>query len=148
MPFELAPYEPGSCGFCRYVAGEAECAVLAEDEFAFAIVNYRQYERGASLVIPKVHRETILDVTDGEIASLYRLAKRVAGAAEKAFGACGCSVYQNNGLKSGQHVPHVHVHVVPRYATSDPGRLFLQDDFPILPLPQVHAIAAAIRSCL
>jgi histidine triad (HIT) family protein len=127
---------------------EAECAILAEDELAFAIVNYRQYERGASLVIPKAHRETILNVTDAEIASVYRLAKRVAGALERTFGACAANVYQNNGLKSGQHVPHVHVHVVPRYATSDPGKLFLQDDFPILPMPEVKAIAAAIRGCM
>src|SRR5262249_32012984 len=57
-----------------------------------ALVNHRQYERGAALVIPKVHRETILDVSEAEIASMYRLARRLARAVEAAFGACAANV--------------------------------------------------------
>jgi histidine triad (HIT) family protein len=142
MPFQLAPYD--ACGFCRYVAGQLEWVLLAEDDLAAAFVNHRQYERGAALVIPRAHRETILDLSAAEIASLYGLARRLAHAMEAAFGACGVNVYQNNGIKAGQHVPHVHVHVVPRYPTSDPERLFLQRDFPIVPLADLRVIAAAL----
>ena len=120
---------------------------LADDGWsleAAAFVNHRQYERGAALVIPRAHRETILDLSAAEIASLYGLARRLAHAMEAAFGACGVNVYQNNGIKAGQHVPHVHVHVVPRYPTSDPERLFLQRDFPIVPLADLRVIAAAL----
>src|SRR5215813_14936753 len=107
MPFQLAPYD--SCSFGKYVSGELECAFLDEDDLAAALVNHRQYERGAALVIPKVHRETILDVSDAEIVSMYRLARRLARAVEAAFGACATSVLQNNGIKAGQHAPHLHV---------------------------------------
>jgi histidine triad (HIT) family protein len=146
MPFKLASYE--SCGFCQYVSGQLECASLAEDNFATALVNHRQYERGAALVITRAHRETILNVSQAEIASLYGLARRLARAMEEAFGACGVNVYQNSGIKAGQHVPHVHVHVVPRYATSDPERLFLQRDFPIVPFAEQRLVAAALRERL
>ena len=146
MPFQLAPYD--SCGFCKYVSGELECAFLAEDDLAAALVNQRQYERGAALVIPKAHRETILDVSDAEIASLYRLARRLARAVEAAFGACAANVFQNNGIKAGQHTPHMHVHVVPRYQSSDPEKLFLQREFPIISMTEQNGIAAAIRAAL
>jgi histidine triad (HIT) family protein len=146
MPFRLAPYR--SCPFCAYISGEVECAVIAETELALAIVNKTQYERGAALVLPKQHRETILDITPTEIASVYTLAKRIAVAGEAAFGAIGANVFQNNGIKAGQHVPHMHVHVVPRYEASDPEKLFLQRDFAIVELAELKAIAATIRAAL
>jgi histidine triad (HIT) family protein len=144
MPFTLAPYD--SCGFCRYVRGEAEYVALAEDALALALMNYRQYERGAMLVIPKRHCETVLDVSDAELASLYRLAKALARGANIALGACGANIYQNNGIQAGQHVPHVHVHVVPRYQDSNSEKVFLQRDFPILPLDELRPTAAALRA--
>ena len=146
MPFHLALYD--SCRYCQCVSGELECAFLAETDLAAALVNQRQYERGASLVIPKVHRETILDVSDAEIASMYRLARRLARAVEAAFGACAANVFQNNGTKAGQHAPPMHVHVVTRYQSSDPERLFLQREFPIISMTEQKATAAAIRAAL
>jgi histidine triad (HIT) family protein len=146
MPFQLGPYD--SCGFCRYVVREVECAVLAENDLAIALVNPRQYERGAALVIPKRHCETILDVSETELASIYILAKGLARAAEVALGACDANVFQNNGIQAGQHVPHMHVHVVPRYPNSAPERLFLQRDFPVIAMAEQKTIAAAVRAAL
>ena len=133
MTFSLLPYE--ACWFCRYLANAAPCAFIIENDLAVAIVNQRQYERGAMLVIPRQHRETILDIQDPELAA-------------RAFGAIGANVYQNNGIKAGQHVPHLHVHVVPRYKSSDPAKIFLQQDFEVTPIEQQYAIATAIRAAL
>ena len=144
MPFELADCDP--CPFCRYLAEELECAIVAEDPLAVALVNRTQYERGAVLVTPRRHCATILKASDAELLSLYRLARRVAHAAEQALGASGVNVYQNNGLTAGQHVPHLHVHVVPRYPDSDPARMFRQQDFPISPLADQPHIAEALRA--
>jgi len=146
MPFELAA--DVSCSFCGYVAGAIECAIVAEDPLAVALVNRSQYERGATLVIPRRHCATILEATDTELASVYRLAKQVARAAARAFGACAVNIYQNNGLKAGQHIPHLHVHVVPRYSGSDPDRLFRQQDFAISPIADLQGIASVLRAAL
>jgi histidine triad (HIT) family protein len=146
MPFQIAPYD--SCGFCQYISRERECVFVAEDNLVAAFVNHRQYERGAMLVIPKQHRETILDASDAEITGVYTLVKHLARAMERAFGACAVNVFQNNGIRAGQHVPHMHVHVVPRYETSDPERLFLQREFAVVPIAEQRAVAATLRSAL
>jgi diadenosine tetraphosphate (Ap4A) HIT family hydrolase len=44
--------------------------------------------------------------------------------------------------------PHVHIHVVPRYQYSDPKRLFLEREFPIISMTEQNAIATAIRAAL
>ena len=80
--FELAPY--GDCSFCRDIAGTRECAIVAETELAIAQVNLRQYERGAMLVTPRAHRETVLEIREEEICATYLLAQRVARAAAMA----------------------------------------------------------------
>ena len=146
MPFHLAPYD--SCGFCAYVSRAVDCAVIAEDDVAMAFVNHRQYEHGAALIIPRQHRETIFDITEREIARVYWLAKQVAVAAEAAFGACGANIFQNNGIAAGQHVPHMHVHVVPRFSGSDAEKLFLQRDFAIVAMSEQRAVAMALRAAM
>jgi histidine triad (HIT) family protein len=146
MPFVVSPYD--SCHFCRCLAGEISWTLVAENEHAVAVVNPAQYEHGAMLCIPRTHRETILDVEDEEIDAVYRLAKRMTRAAELAFDAIGANVFQNNGVKGGQSQPHVHVHVVPRYESSDADVLFLQRNTPYSPRDQLERVAAAVQAVL
>ena len=146
MPIRLDAYD--ACSFCRYVAHEEPCAFVAEHDLVVGFVDRAQFERGAMLVIPREHRETILDMHDPELAAAAHLAKRMVRAAVACFGAVSANVYQNNGVRSGQHIPHYHIHVVPRYEASDPKRLFRALDFPITPLAEQLEIAAAIRAAL
>jgi histidine triad (HIT) family protein len=146
MTFELSPYDV--CSFCQDLDGSRECAIVAENEHAVAEVDERQYERGAMLVIPKRHRESILDIEHEEMQAVYGLVRVVGRAAASAFGAVGMNVFQNNGTKAGQHEPHFHVHVVPRYTASDPNRRFLQRDYVVIPIEEQRAIAAQIRNAL
>src|SRR5689334_10654946 len=97
MRFPLAPRDHEPCSFCDYLAGRRECAFVVQGAGAAALVDVRQYERGAMLVIPRSHRESILDITDAELDAVYRLARQVGTAAVRAFGATGVNVYQNNG---------------------------------------------------
>lgn len=146
MTFELSPYDV--CSFCQDLDGSRECAIVAENEHAVAEVDERQYERGAMLEIPKRHRESILDIEHEEMQAVYGLVRVVGRAAASAFGAVGMNVFQNNGMKAGQHEPHFHVHVVPRYTASDPNRRFLQRDYVVIPVEEQRAIAAQIRNAL
>ena len=146
MRFELPPYD--TCTFCQDLQGTRECVFITDNEHAVAEIDERQYERGAMLVIPRIHRESVLDIEPVEIASVYNLVQEIARAATAAFGALGINVFQNNGSKAGQHEPHFHVHVMPRYATSDPDRLFLQRDYSVVSIEEQRAIAEKIRARL
>ena len=144
--FELPPY--ASCSFCDDLSGARECAIVAENEHAIAEINERQFERGAMLVIPRKHRESVLDIEEREIEGVYSLVRVVAHAAAKALDAHGMSIYQNNGAGSNHHEPHFHVHVVPRFKGSDPHRIFAQPDFEVMSMKEQRAIADLIRSAL
>lgn len=144
MRFELSPYE--TCSFCEDLSGARECAFVAENEHAVAEIDERQYERGAMLVIPRKHRESILEIERAEIEAVYSLVREVARGATIALGAVGMNVFQNNGSKAGQHEPHFHVHVVPRYTASDPNRRFLQRDYSVISMEQQRAIAALVKA--
>jgi histidine triad (HIT) family protein len=63
-------------------------------------------------VVPRTHRDTLLDVPADELAVLFGAVQRVAGAVVDGLGAQGSWVSVNNVVS--QSVPHVHVHVVPR----------------------------------
>jgi histidine triad (HIT) family protein len=141
--FELPPYE--SCSFCDDLAGRRECAIVAENEYAVAEIDERQYERGAMLVIPRSHRESILDIESRELEGVYRLVREVAHAATRAFEAQGMNIFQNNGRRAGQSEPHFHVHIVPRFVDDDPHKIFLIQDCEAISIQEQRAIAELIR---
>jgi histidine triad (HIT) family protein len=146
MKFELPPYQ--SCSFCDDLSGKRECAIVAENEHAVAEIDERQYERGAMLVIPRSHRESILDIEWHELEGIYRLVRDVAHAATRAFDAQGMNIFQNNGRRAGQSEPHFHVHVVPRFNDGDPYKIFLLQDCEITSMKEQRAIADSIRAAL
>ncbi|MEM7366272.1 MAG: HIT domain-containing protein [Pseudomonadota bacterium] len=119
------------CPFCRNIAGlNDDCVFVERGLLVTAFLNPRQYEKGAMLLVPNEHRVTLLEMTDDELAAIAVLSKQLAQRATDAFGASGISIWQKNGRSAGQYVGHYHMHVIPRYADSDPKELFLGADFP------------------
>jgi len=105
---------PG-CPFCRIAAREEPAAIIYEDEELMAFMDRNPVSAGHALVAPVEHYETILDMDPELVGRLFSLAARVARAALVALGADGVNLLQNNGAAAWQHVPHVHVHVIPRW---------------------------------
>jgi histidine triad (HIT) family protein len=137
-----------SCGFCEYVAGTRLCAIVRRTEHLFSFVNLRQYEKGALLVIPTRHASTVVDLPLGIIAMIHAEAALLGRALVRCFGATGLNIFQNNGVDAGQHVPHFHVHVVPRYPGSDPSKMFLQANFEPVSMAEQESVAGVVRSAL
>lgn len=61
------------------------------------------------------------------------------------LGATGVNGFQNAGIHAGQTVAHYHVHVVPRYPTSDPARRFREAEYPIAPQAELDQLASLLR---
>lgn len=144
----LSVPEVDACPFCAYLAGTAECAFVTRGQHVASMVNLRQYERGALLVVTTRHAPTVLDVDADALAEVYAEAARLGTALVHAFGATGLNIFQNNGVDAGQTVPHFHVHVVPRYPGSDPRRVFREVHFDETPMAERIAIAEAVRAAL
>jgi len=96
-------------------------AVIDACAYTVTAINPSQYEVGQCCVITRRHVGTLLDLTDEEAAAILKAAKRVAAALLNTYQPLGVLTFQNNGVYSGQEVPHYHFHVVPRQPGSDWG---------------------------
>ena len=115
-----------ACIFCRIVAGDAPAERVLEDERTLAFLDIHPAGEGHTLVVPRMHAETIYDVSAEDWEAVWRMSRRVAQAIREAFAPEGLYVRQANGRLGGQEVMHLHVHLIPRYAsgsTPDVGAL-------------------------
>lgn len=102
----------GQCTFCRIAAGELAAHVIFEDADFLAFLDHRPLFAGHCLLVPRHHRETVLDLPVELGGALFAHVQRLARAVETGMKADGFFVAVNNRVS--QSVPHVHVHVVPR----------------------------------
>jgi histidine triad (HIT) family protein len=109
------------CIFCGIVDGEIPSHTVSETDGALAFLDANPLSRGHTLVIPKTHHETLADLTPQAAHHLYELLHETVPAVEAAVDADASTVAFNNGEAAGQEVPHVHAHIVPRFA-GDGGR--------------------------
>ncbi len=102
------------CIFCKIVKGEAPSHKVYEDGQVLAFLDIRPVNKGHTLVIPKQHYETLMDIPGLVLQELAVALKKVASAVKKGTGAGGISINMSNGAVAGQVVPHAHIHVIPR----------------------------------
>ncbi len=112
------------CVFCRIVHGELDARIVYEDGDAVSILDLRQPRSGHTLVLPRVHVESIFDLTDAGGAALMRAVVAVSKAVRDAFCPEGLSLWQSNGPAAFQEVPHLHVHVLPRWTGDELLRIY------------------------
>jgi len=103
------------CIFCKIAQKEIPAAVLYEDEDVLVFMDIGPIVKGHLLVISKKHYDPVTETPDDLLAKLHITAKRMAQTQLNALGADGVNIMQNNGKASGQEVPHIHIHVIPRY---------------------------------
>ena len=104
-----------NCIFCKIAAGEIPATVVYEDDDILAFMDIGPIIKGHALVIPRQHFDPVTKTPDDILAKLHLAAKRLAQAQMNGLGADGVNIMQNNGKASGQEVPHIHVHVIPRF---------------------------------
>ena len=102
------------CIFCKIVVGQVPSKKLFETDKTQALLDAFPAAKGHSLVIPKKHYETLLDIPEEDLKDAIVVAKKDAQAVVKATNADGFNLVQNNKEAAGQLVKHVHFHIVPR----------------------------------
>lgn len=104
-----------SCIFCKIVAGQLPCFKLFEDEATIAFMDINPVNPGHALAVAKGHWPTIDVIPPEVLAAVARTAQRIAKAAMATLEPNGVNLLQSNGVGAGQSVPHLHVHILPRF---------------------------------
>jgi diadenosine tetraphosphate (Ap4A) HIT family hydrolase/pimeloyl-ACP methyl ester carboxylesterase len=100
--------------FAKIIRGELGQAKVYEDRRVVAFMDYSPAAPGHVLVISKTSKaRNLLEMSDNDVKRLMRVARRVGRAEIAGLGADGFTIEQNNAFS--QSVPHLHVHVIPRY---------------------------------
>ncbi len=103
------------CLFCDILDGKKDGHFLYEDDSHVAFLDKYPIDVGHSLVLPRKHHETITDMTPEDVGKIFAFVPKIAKAILEATGADAFSIGQNNGEAAKQIVPHVHIHIIPRY---------------------------------
>ncbi len=109
------------CIFCGIVEGGAKAEVVHETPGAIAFLDRHPAARGHVMVIPRAHAATLLELDDAAVAELFHAVKAVMRKVNDALRPTAFHVGWNHGRGAGQHVLHLHVHVLPRFSESGRG---------------------------
>lgn len=103
------------CIFCKIVAGDIPCTKVFEDDSMLAFMDISPLNQGHLLVIPKEHIENIFEIDSQVYGRLASTVCKLSKAIGASLAPDGLNVMQLNGKAASQVVPHVHIHVVPRW---------------------------------
>ena len=103
------------CLFCDIINGKKMGHFIYEDETHVAFLDRYPIDVGHSLVVPREHHERITDMPSDKVGELFSKATKIVNGVLQATNADAFSLGQNNGRAAKQIIPHVHVHIIPRY---------------------------------
>lgn len=107
------------CIFCDIIEGKIPSKVVYEDDNTLAILDISQTTLGHTLVMPKKHYDSFLDMPQDEFADLMKNVHEVSKKFIIKLNANGCNTLINTNEVAGQTVKHTHVHIIPRYNQND-----------------------------
>jgi diadenosine tetraphosphate (Ap4A) HIT family hydrolase len=136
------PYQPNNV-FAKIIRGEVPSVKVYETDHVLAFMDHAPAAPGHVLVISKVSQaRTLLEMNAHDYDEVMAVVRKVALAEVEALDLKGFTIVENNGL--GQSVPHLHVHVIPRY-----GQMRIKEmAAPVVPLPELEKVAVKIRAAL
>ena len=107
------------CIFCKIIAKEIPAKILYEDDYSIAFLDAFPVAKGHTLVIPKEHHAKIQDLPTEINQKLFETVHKMIKKVDSLQGSTLVAIH--NGKESGQEVPHVHVHLIPRSGNDSAG---------------------------
>ena len=134
------------CIFCAIIAGDLQAQVVFADENVAAFLDVRPRAPGHTMVVPRAHVAALKDLPPDAVGHLFRGVQTVLRGIEAGLAPDGMTIGINQGAVAGQAVPHLHVHLMPRYKGDGGGSIHGVVENP--PTEPLEAIAAKIRDGL
>ena len=137
------------CVFCGIVAGRAPASIVHQDEDVVAFMDIQPVNEGHALVVPRHHAALVGELDARSAAALWSAGLRIASALRRSGLRCeGVDFLVADGVAAGQEVPHVHLHVLPRWNGDGFGFRFPPDYAQRPQREQLDEGAALIRQAL
>ena len=134
------------CIFCKIAKGEIPSDKVYEDDVVFAFLDIHPRSPGHTMVIPKTHAETMLDLPSEQIGLFFQDVQMLVSIIKKALAPDAFTLGMNHGRVSGQEVDHMHFHIMPRWQGD--GGHSIQSVVSNTPKEDVKTIAEKIRKAL
>ncbi len=100
---------------CRFCLTKPSSRLMVEGQYGFAAWDRHPASEGHFLVIPYRHFSDYFEINDDEREELWRLVAEGKKMVEERYQPDGYNIGINVGKWAGQSIPHLHIHVIPRY---------------------------------
>jgi diadenosine tetraphosphate (Ap4A) HIT family hydrolase len=100
-----------ACVFCSL----PQDRIIDSNDLAMVIRDGFPISPGHTLVIPKRHVGSFFEITAEERAAMFALLDRAASGLKDELAPAGYNIGINDGPAAGQTVPHLHIHLIPRF---------------------------------
>ena len=107
------------CIFCKIASKKIPAKILVETESSVGFLDAFPLAKGHVLVIPKKHYKKIQDLPTEINTDIFSTVHSVISKVDSLTGATLIAIH--NGKESGQEIPHVHVHLIPRSKDDSAG---------------------------
>lgn len=131
------------CLFCKIIAGDIPSYKVYEDEKVFAFLDIHPVNPGDTLILPKIHSETFLEMSAEDRGVVMTAAAKISKEVLHVVGAKACNLIYNVGVEAGQVILHTHLHLIPRF--SDDGHQLWKE---MKEMPDLKALSEQIRAAL
>lgn len=107
-----------ACPFCNLESDR----IISESDYTVTIRDGFPVSEGHTLIVPKRHVQSFFELHAIEKAAILQALEEAKEALDRELSPAGYNIGINDGESAGQTIPHVHVHLIPRYKsdTDDP----------------------------
>jgi histidine triad (HIT) family protein len=102
--------------FDRIIAGQIPASFAHQDPICVVFMDINPITQGHVLVVPRRSVATLAELDEPTRQHLWAVVQRIGMAQQQGLGSHAQHLLVNDGRAASQSVPHVHIHVIPRYA--------------------------------
>jgi len=104
-----------TCPFCLIVEGSMDAKVVYSDDHFLGVLDINPANPGHVLLFPKFHYTSLTEMSDDLVLRMFTIAKKLCSILLETLHAKGFNIFLANGEVAGQKVPHILLHIIPRY---------------------------------
>jgi histidine triad (HIT) family protein len=138
-----------NCVFCQILRGETPGTFVLRGRTCAAFMDIQPINPGHVLIVPTQHVADLHTLDASSLGELIQLGQRIAGALRSSTLRCGSvNLFLADGEAAGQEVPHLHLHVFPRFKDDGFGLRFGPRYLQLPAREELETVTAEIRAAL